>query len=79
MLSYLPDVVHASPAAASLPAGMIAVRAADLQIRPRALAGRQGAVVAGTAAAGTLLTFCHPPMLAGGRPAGGPAPRSRRC
>ena len=35
MLSYLPVIDHASPAeAAGLPAGMVAVRAADLQLRP---------------------------------------------
>jgi hypothetical protein len=64
VLSYLPDVVHASPEAASLPAGMIAVRTADLQAWPRALPGRPGAVVTGTAAAGTPLVFCHPVVSA---------------
>jgi hypothetical protein len=60
------------PGAPELPAGMIAVRAADLQVRPGSRpAGRQGAVLAAPAGAagatvptGTVLTFCHPVVTA---------------
>ena len=76
---YLPVVDSASSVladplaeAAGPPAGMVAFRAADLQVRPgRLSAGRQGAVLvasAGTAgaavAAGTMMTFCHPVVTA---------------
>jgi DDE family transposase/transposase IS4-like protein len=55
--SYLPVADPASPVAAGLPAGMVAIRTADLQIR----SGGRGAVLAGAAvAAGTMVTFCHP-------------------
>jgi len=57
--------------APGLPAGMIAVRAADLQVRPGGPAGRPGAVLAApagragaTVPAGTVLTFCHPVVTA---------------
>jgi hypothetical protein len=50
---------------------MIAVRAADLQVRPGGPAGRQGAVLAGPAGqagaavpAGMMLAFCHPVVTA---------------
>ncbi len=79
MSLYLPVVDSASSVladplaeAAGPPAGMVAFRAADLQVRPgRLSAGRQGAVLvasAGTAgaavAAGTMMTFCHPVVTA---------------
>lgn len=68
MSSYLPVVDHASVVAeAGGPlAGMVAVRAADLQFRPGKLPGGRGAVLAGTAgvAAGTVMTFCHPVVTA---------------
>jgi len=57
--------------APGLPAGMIAVRAADLRVRPGGPAGRPGAVLAvpagqagAVASAGTALTFCHPVVTA---------------
>ena len=68
MSSYLPAVDHASVAAeASGPlAGMVAVRAAEVQFRPGELPGGRGAVLAGAAgvAAGTMMTFCHPVVTA---------------
>lgn len=79
MLSYLPVVDSANPAVADTspvaggpPTGMIAVRAADLQVRPgKAAAGGSGAVLAaspGTAGAGvapgTMMMFCHPVVMA---------------
>ena len=67
MLSYPPAAVCASLDPALLPAGMVAVRAADLQSLP----GEPGAVPAGAAVApGTVVTFCQPvvtvPALARG-------------
>ena len=64
MLSYLPAVVHASGAAespvAGTPAGMVAVRAADLRVR-----GGETVTAAGAApAAGELAVFCRPVMTA---------------
>jgi Insertion element 4 transposase N-terminal len=66
VLPYLPVIDHASPAeAAGLPAGMVAVQAADLQIRPVELPGGRGAVLAAAAVApGTMMTFCHPVVTA---------------
>jgi len=66
VLPYLPVIDHGSPAeAAGLPAGMVAVQAADLQIRPVELPGGRGAVLAGAAVApGTMMTFCHPVVTA---------------
>jgi len=59
VLSYLPVIDHASPAALS--AGMIAVRAVDLQARAVGLAGERGAVPAGALAEpGTPVMFCQP-------------------
>ena len=79
MSVYLPVVGSASSVvadplaeAAGPPAGMVAFRAADLQVRPGGLSGgRQGAVLAASAgtaraavAAGTMMTFCHPVVTA---------------
>jgi hypothetical protein len=60
------SIDHASPAeAAGLPAGMVAVRAADLQLRPVRLPSRRGAALAGAAVApGTMAAFCHPVVTA---------------
>jgi Insertion element 4 transposase N-terminal len=70
VLSYLPVIDHASPAApqaAGLPAGIVAVPAGQLQVRPGNPAPVQGAVLAGTAGTavtGTMLMFCHPVVTA---------------
>jgi Insertion element 4 transposase N-terminal len=56
VLSYLPAAVCASPDAMLPPAGMVAVRAADLRSSP----GDRGAALA----PGTLVTFCHPVVTA---------------
>lgn len=65
MLSYLPVIDHASPAAAGPPAGMVAVRAADLQVRSGELPSARGAVaVGGAVTAGMLVAFCHPVVMA---------------
>jgi Insertion element 4 transposase N-terminal len=74
VISYLPTVDSASPAA-DVPPGapvpevpptsMVAFRAADLQVRWKASEGRAGVALAAASAgtgvaAGTLMTFCHP-------------------
>jgi hypothetical protein len=75
---YLPVADSASLVAGPLaeaagpPAGMVAFRAADLEVRPGRLSGgRQGAVLVASAgsagaavAAGTMMTFCHPVVTA---------------
>jgi Transposase DDE domain len=69
--SYLPAAGHASPAAepltaaAALPAGMVAFRSADLQVRAEKLpGGRRVVLAAAGAAAGTMMTFCYPVVTA---------------
>jgi hypothetical protein len=66
VLSHLPVTDHASPAeAAGLPAGMVAVRAADLHIRPVEVPGGREVVPAGAAVApGSMVTFGHPVVAA---------------
>ena len=60
MPSYLPAADYATPGSAGpLPTGMVAFRAADLDVLP---AAQGGAVLAVTA--GTMVTFCQPVVTA---------------
>ena len=67
MLSYLPAVVHASRAAESpdtgTPAGTVAIRVCDLQVRGRGTVTVQDAAPAG----GELAVFCRPVVTAPAR------------
>jgi hypothetical protein len=61
VLSYLPATDCATETTVPLPAPVIAVRAADLRVLPRAAAGSRGEVPAGgMPAAGEMVTFCQP-------------------